>query len=600
MIIEKMNSEFYYHFFGGTLTNAYDYFGAHLQKRDNIIIGCEFLVYAPNAYKVCLIGEFNNFNELEMKEINKGFYYIYISGNIEYSKYKYLFYNNNEKIYKSDPYAFYADIRPGNNSIVYDISNFKEEYKLKEKNFNKPISIYEVHLGSWKTKFPKYNELNDLIKYLKDNNFTHLELLPIYEHPLDESWGYMGTGYYAPTSRYAEPSLFYEFIKNLHKNNIGIIIDWVPGHICKDDFGLYKFDGNFLYEYDDYFNRENIEWGTANLDFNKGITQSFLISNAMFWIKKYNIDGFRVDAVRNLIYYQGNEHNGLNKNSINFIKKLNNKIKSYNKNILIIAEDSSDYENVTNENGLNFDYKWNMGWMNDTLKYFELDTIYRKYHHDLITFGFTYCFKENYILPISHDEVVHLKKSLFSKMRGNYFDMFSNMRTFLGLMYTHPGKKLLFMGQEFGVKEEWNCTSTLDFNLLNDAHNKKLQRYFKDLNNLYINEISLHNDKENGFKFIEADNKDQSIFVFARINEEEHVIVIINCLPVTYNNYKVGVLSNNYKEILNSDKDLYGGQNITNDLLFVAEGYYQNQNHYVELNLPALSIVILKNIKQDE
>ncbi len=595
MIIEKMNNEFYYHFFGGTLINAYDFFGAHLKKRDNEIVGCEFLVYAPNATKVCLIGEFNNFNEYEMKEVNKGFYYIYIDKNIEYNKYKYVIYNNNEKLYKADPYAFFADVRPNNNSIVFDISKLNLNRFNKENNKDKPISIYEVHLGSWKNYFPNYNELDDLINYLIEYKFTHIELLPIYEHPLDESWGYMGTGYYAVTSRYGNPIEFSYFINKLHENNIGIILDWVPGHICRDDFGLYNFDGSYLYEYDYFDIRENTDWGTANLDFGKGITRSFFLSNALFWLKIYNVDGFRVDAVRNLIYYLGNENRGINFSSINFLKQLNKIIKEYDSNVIVCAEDSSSYLGVTHKEGLGFDYKWNMGWMNDTLKYFELDFHERKYNHNLITFGFSYVFNENYILPISHDEVVHLKKSLFTKMKGNYFEKFSSLRLFYGLMFTHPGKKLLFMGQEFGVTNEWNCKETLNFNILNEEHNRKLHKYFKDLNELYLNEVSLHKDDFNNFLFIDADNKDQSIFVYSRKFNNEHLLIIINAMPYTYHNYKVGCLCNNYKEIFNSDKGIYGGENNLNNYIFVKEEKYHNQKYSIELTIPALSIVILKN-----
>ncbi|MFI3329668.1 MAG: 1,4-alpha-glucan branching protein GlgB [bacterium] len=596
MIIDKLSNEFYYHFFGGTLNNAYEYFGAHLKKRDNEIVGCEFLVYAPNATKVCLIGEFNNFKEQLMEEIKKGFYYIYIEKNIEYLQYKYVIHTKTEILYKADPYAFYAQLRPGNDSIVYDITKLnKKEYK-RENDKNKPMSIYEVHLGSWKNRFPKYNELDELINYLKDNNFTHLEILPIYEHPLDESWGYMGTGYYAPTSRYGQPHEFLEFINSLHENNIKIILDWVPGHICRDSFGLYKFDGSYLYEYDYYDIRENIEWGTANLDFSKGITRSFLISNCMYYLKYYNIDGFRVDAVRNLIYYLGNENRGINNSSINFLKQLNKIIKEYDENVITTAEDSSAYLGVTHKNGLGFDYKWNMGWMNDTLKYFELDFDQRKYNHHLITFGLSYVFNENYILPISHDEVVHLKKSLFTKMKGNYFEKFSSLRLFLGLMFTHPGKKLLFMGSEFGVTNEWCCNDVLNFSILKEQHNQKIHKYFKDLNYLYVNELSLHNDNASGFNFIDCSN-DKSIFIYQRKYKDEEILVVINALPILYNNYKIGVSSLEYKEIFNSDNQIYGGENHLNNYVLVIDGKYHNQKNCIDIKVPPLSIVILKSTK---
>lgn len=585
MIKNKLNDEFYYHFFNGTLNNAYDYLGAHINDD-----GCEFLIYAPNANKVCLIGGFNNFIEQEMELINKGFYYININKNILNNEYKYVIYND-KKYYKSDPYAFYSGFRPNNNSIVFDIKN-NNEYKRKKHD---KINIYEMHIGSWKDRFPNYTNL-DIVNYLKEHNFTHVEFLPVYEHPLDESWGYMITGYYSVTSRYGNPNDFIDLVNMLHENDISIILDWVPGHICKDDFGLYKFDGTYLYEYDYEDIRENISWGTANLDFNKKVTQTFLLSNLFFFIKKYNIDGFRVDAVRNLIYYLGDENRGVNHNCINFMRKLNLEVKKYDANILMIAEDSSDYLNVTNELGLAFDYKWNMGWMNDSLKYFQMDPYFRNHHHKLITFSFSYIFKENYILPISHDEVVHLKRSLFNKMPGGYFDKFATLRLFLGYMYTHPGKKLLFMGQEFGVESEWNVNSCLDFNLLNSIHNKKLNNFYKRLSYLYLTEKSLENDDLNSFVFIEPDNNKQSVFVYSRINEE-HIIVTLNCLPIHYEEYKVGVFNSNYIEILNSDNEEFGGENRINKNLITVKEDYLKSSFVTKIVLPPLSIVILKNTK---
>ncbi|MFI3251783.1 MAG: 1,4-alpha-glucan branching protein GlgB [bacterium] len=599
MVLERLTHDFYYHFFNGTLTNAYEFFGAHIKKRDNEIVGCEFLLYAPNANKVCLIGEFNNFEEIELKEIKDGFYYIYINHNIEYSSYKYVIKTKEGKIlYKADPYAFYADVRPSNNSKVYDL--VIDDVKYRRKSFkDKPISIYEMHIGSWNKNLNNYNDIKiDLIKYLIDHKFTHVEFLPLTEHPLDDSWGYMTTGYYCATSRYGKPSDLKSLIDELHKNNIGVILDVVPGHICRDDFGLYKFDDTYLYEYESEFKRENYSWGTANLDLSKGITKSFLVSFILFWIKYYKIDGIRVDAVSNLIYYLGKEENGINIDAINFLRYLNKEIKKVDKNIVITAEDSSAYKNVTNSNGLGFDFKWNMGWMNDTLTYFKKDPLYRKYHHDLITFSFTYCFNEKYILPISHDEVVHMKNSLFNKMCGNDYEKFSNLKLFFGYMFTHPGKKLLFMGQEFAVYNEWDFKDKLDFNLYNKKLNFDLNCYYKDINKIYCREKALFKtDNDNkSFNFIEANNKEQSVFIYSREYINEYIVVILNALPVDYSNYKVGVRYKGvYKEILNSDNKKYGGKNHVNSKLESFDNVFHNLENTVEINLPSLSVIILKH-----
>lgn len=603
MILEKLDKDFFYHFFNGTLTNAYDYFGAHLKKRDNEIIGCEFLVYAPNAKEVMIIGEFNNFIESSLIEIKEGFFYIYIKDCTEYQEYKYvLTTKENERLYKSDPYAFYAALRPNNNSKIYDVFGYKFN-KYKRKSFkNKPIIIYEMHIGSWKKSdtFLNYNELvDDLIDYLLFNKYTHVEFLPLSEHPLDDSWGYMATGYFAPTSRYGTPKDLMYLIDKLHQSNIKIILDWVPGHICRDDFGLYKFDGTYLYEYDDEIKRENVSWGTANLDLSKNITKSFLISNALFWVKHYQIDGFRLDAVSNLIYYLGKKENGINNDSILFLKLLNNEIKKYDKNIMICAEDSSDYPNVTKDTkeGLGFDYKWNMGWMNDTLTYFKLDPLYRKYHHNLITFSFTYCYNESYILPISHDEVVHLKKSLINKMFGCEYDKFASLRLFFGYMFTHPGKKLLFMGQEFAQYKEWDFKSNLDFYLFENKINNQLNLFLRDTINLYLKEKSLNktDNSQESFYFIEPNNNNQSVFIYSRIYKQEHVIVILNALPIAYDNYKIGVFGNyHYKEVLNSDNKKYGGSGHINNKIIVKKETIHNMDYSVDIKLGSLSVIVLK------
>ncbi len=606
VILNKLDGVFYYNFFNGTLYNAYDYFGAHIKKADDLIVGCEFLVYVPNVLKVELNSEHNNYKPIEMKEVKPDFYYLFLEGDLSINRYKYIIYTKSKDIlYKADPYAFFSDKRPLNDSKVFDLNNNKINY-IREAHLNKPMLIYEMHLGSWKKdkEFYNYKELcNELINHLLYNNFTHVEFLPIYEHPLDDSWGYMGTGYYSVTSRYGTPSDLMYLIEQLHKNNIKVILDWVPSHVCKDDFGLSLFNGDYLYEYKNDEYRENIGWGTVNLDLSKGIVQSFLISNAIFWLEYYNIDGFRVDAVSTIIYYLGNQSNGINIEAINFLKQLSTAIHNYDSNTLLIAEDSTIYPDVTksvSNKGIGFDYKWNMGWMNDTLKYFQSSPSMRLENHNLLTFGLTYSFKENYILAISHDEVVHLKKSLLNKMYGTYEEKFSNLRLYYTFMMTHPGKKLLFMGQEFAHYDEWNFKKGLDFHLFEyDTHNK-LNIFFKDITSLYINEPILYETdlKESGFKFIDADNNEQSIYIYSRILNDEHIIVVLNCSNKNYYNYELGVFNNGtYKEIINSDNIMYGGSNIINRLCVSKFNRIHNENNSITINIAKYSACIFKYIK---
>ena len=618
-IKDKIDGNFMYFFDQGECLDAYNYFGAHLVKNeDGKNIACEFCLYAPNADRVEIVGEWNDFKENQQELFcidSKGIWFARLEGDYEWQRYKYLITTKSgEKLYKADPYAFYSQIRPCTDSKVYDIEGYEwnDDYWMytHPKTYDKPMLIYELHMGSWKRKglgendFYMFNEMAPmLIEYLKEYGYTHVEVMPIYEHPLDASWGYQGTSYYAVTPRYGVPKDFMWFVDQLHQNGIAVIMDWVPGHICKDAHGLYRFDGSYLYDYPNEDDRENKEWGTANLDLGKGTTRSFLYSNALFYMKYFHIDGFRVDAVSNLIYYLGNENRGVNRGACDFLQKLSSHIFKKDDRVLLMAEDSSSYPNVTKPSsigGLGFNYKWDMGWMNDTLKYFKLDPIHRKYHHNQITFSMMYFYNEQFVLPFSHDEVVHMKGSLLNKMPGDQWQQFANYRLLIGYMMTHPGKKLLFMGNELASYDEWHYESQLPWDIkkfpMHDAANK----FVKDVTKLYKEEKSLwENDYDPiGFRWIEANNADQSMYIYARFADDEadHTIVILNCTPNTYDNYRIGVIGDYiYDEIINSDKDIYGGSNRINPLPISAVNIpWQNQNNSITLTIPPLGIVILK------
>jgi len=613
-----------YLFNEGKLKEAYKHFGAHIVKDElNQIIGVNFTVYAPHAKIVSVVGDFNSWDSRShvMNKVDEaGVYFIFIEGLSEWARYKYCIVTSyGQTIFKADPYAYFSDDRPETSSKVYDLEgyywhdfDYLEQRKRKNSKEEK-LSVYEVHLGSWMTKpngnFHKYNELVDyLIPYVKAHGFSHIELMPIVEHPLDESWGYQGTGYYSATSRYGVPKDLMYFIDECHKENIGVILDWVPGHICKDAHGLYMFDGEPLYEYEDYNIRENIVWGTVNLDLGKGVTKSFLISNALFWMNYFHVDGFRNDAVSNILYYLGNSSIGTNHGAIEFLKNLSYAIKERDHSVLLFAEDSTTYPNLTTsvqEGGIGFDYKWNMGWMNDTLRYFEKDPIYRKYHHNLITFGMVYAYSESFILPLSHDEVVHGKHSLVSKMPGDYWQKFANYRVLLGLQFTHPGKKLLFMGGEFAQMHEWKDKDELDWFLLEYPMHERANHFVRDLIQVYNYHQPLFelDHRPEGFRWIEQTNVDQSIFIFSRHgkNPKDSCVVVLNMTPNTYDHYQIGVpFKGKYEEILNSDKDIYGGSNIYNGVpLYSLDETMHSLPQSIWIKVAPLSITIFKYMSEN-
>ncbi len=621
MIRDKIDNDFLYYLGTGTQTNLYDFFGAHEVKNEKgECIAVEFMVYAPNAWRVNLVGSWNYFNpeEIFMEKIHEaGIWYVKVDRNLDGERYKYVLHTNNGlTLYKADPYAFSSGMRPNKDSVVTDIEGYKwNDAKWKnthKKTYDQPVSIYELHLGSWRRKglgdndFLNYREIaNLLVPYLKEHGFTHVELMPVCEHPLDASWGYQGTGYYSATSRFGMPHDLMYFVDLMHQNSIGVIFDWVPGHICKDNHGLYMFDGTPLYEYQEERDRENVEWGTANLDLGKGSTRSFLYSNALFYMRKYHADGFRVDAVSNIIYYLGNKNRGENRGACDFLRGLSTLIFKEDDRVLLIAEDSSDYAGVTRPvsmGGLGFNYKWDMGWMNDTLKYFKLDPVYRKYHHNQLTFSMAYFYNEQFLMPLSHDEVVHMKGSLLNKMPGDYWQKFANFRLMIGYMMTHPGKKLLFMGSELAPFSEWAFYKDLDWNLMDYDSHRGANQYIKDLNALYQKEKALSelDYSYDGFKWIEADNADQSVFIYSRFakNKNDHLVVILNCTPNTYFDYEIGVPGDyKYREIINSDDLKYYGSGKTNPgYLNVLEKEKHRLPHSVKLTIPPLGMVVLKNV----
>ncbi|WP_202961241.1 1,4-alpha-glucan branching protein GlgB [Haloplasma contractile] len=604
-----------YLFHSGKMKEAYQHFGAHLNyDQDGHNIGASFSVWAPHARKVNVIGDFNGWNGQihQMKKISdEGIWYIEIKGVSEYDNYKYeIFTAQNKRLEKSDPFAFHAETRPNTASKLYNLDGYDwhdQDWLRQRETINYPnreLLIYEVHFGSFKKKddgnYYSYGEMADeLIPYVKDQGYTHIEILPLIEHPFDGSWGYQGTGYYAATSRYGTPKDLMYFIDRCHQNGLGVILDWVPGHYCKDPHGLYLFDGEptFEYPFDDV--RENKVWGTVNFDLGRNEVRSFLISNAVFWINYFHVDGFRIDAVSNLIYWLGNESKGTNEGAITFIKMLNESVKEYSSNILMIAEDSTAYPNVTkptSQGGLGFNYKWNMGWMNDVLDYFTEDPLYRKYKHHNLTFGMSYAYNEQFILPFSHDEVVHGKGSLIGKMPGDYWQKFANYRVLMGFLMSHPGKKLIFMGGEFAQMHEWKDHDQLDWNLFDYPTHNSANRFVKDIIGVYRSHKALYelDHSHNGFRWIDANNNEQSIYSFIRFgkNDQDLVIIVMNCTPLVYQDYKIGVPhSGVYSEIINSDKSIYGGSDQYNggDLLTINEGIH-GFDQCLSLTIAPLSI----------
>ena len=614
-----------YLFKQGNNQEAYRYFGAHLCEQ-NGEPGAVFRVWAPHAKAVSIVGDFNSWTpgEHPMEKVTDGIWERFVPGIKQFDVYKYCITTPaDELVYKADPYAFHTETRPSNGSKVYDIEGYswgdaawvKDEEKRDV--INSPMSIYELQAGSWKMKDPEngvpynYAELADeLIPYIKDMGYTHIELLPITEFPFDGSWGYQVTGYFAPTSRYGTPKDFMTFVDKLHQAGIGVILDWVPAHFPKDGYGLYMFDGAPCYEDPNPRRGEHKEWGTMVFNYGMKEVESFLISSAMFWVDRYHIDGLRVDAVASMLYLDYNRKDGEWEQNVNggkenleaiaFLRKLNTAILGRYPHKMMIAEESTAWPLVTKpaaDGGLGFNFKWNMGWMNDMLSYMKTDPLFRAGNHGKVTFSFFYAFSENFVLPISHDEVVHGKCSLLNKMPGDYEEKFANLRTFFGYMMAHPGKKLLFMGQDFGQFIEWDEKKPLDWMLLGYDKHRDLQAYVKDLNHFYRDTPALWQVDYSweGFQWIVPDDSKQSVIAFLRRDAAgKMILVVCNFNPVLRKDYEMGVPNpGSYKEILNSDDKKYGGSGVANGTVKSVKGAMHGFDQHIALTLPPLSTIYL-------
>ena len=610
-----------YLFHQGNNFEAYRYFGSHLEEQDGQP-GAVFRVWAPHAKAVSVVGDFNSWvpTSHPMERVSDGIWELFIPGIKTYDVYKYCVTTPaDELVYKADPYAFHAETRPSNGSKVFDISGFDwhdaawEDAQKKNDVINGPMSIYELHAGSWKMKEDgvpyNYSELADqLVPYIKDMGYTHVELLPITEYPFDGSWGYQVSGYFAPTSRYGTPHDFMEFVDKLHAAGIGVILDWVPAHFPKDAYGLYMFDGAPCYEDPNPRRGEHKEWGTMVFNFGMPEVESFLVSSALFWIEQYHVDGLRVDAVASMLYLDYNRRDGEweqnvkggkeNLEAIAFLQKCNTAILGRHPHKMMIAEESTAWPLVTKpaaDGGLGFNFKWNMGWMNDMLSYMKTDPLFRAGNHNKVTFSFFYAFSENFVLPISHDEVVHGKCSLINKMPGDYEAKFANLRTFYGYMMAHPGKKLLFMGQEFGQFIEWDEKKQLDWMLLGYDKHHELQTYVKDLNHFYRETASLWQVDYSweGFQWIVPDDNKQSVIAFLRRDAKgKMLLVVCNFNPVLRESYSMGVPNpGTYKELINSDDVKYGGTGVKNGSVKSVKGPMHGFDQHIEVTLPPLSTI---------
>ena len=608
-----------YLFHEGTNYHSHKYLGSFLDGDK-----CTFRVWAPNAVKVFVTGEFCSWHPYthEMKLINdKGIFEVELSGIKQYDAYKYVIVTKSgTELWKADPYAKHAETRPLTASKVYSLPSYEWKdskwMKSREVPYHGPMNIYEVHLGSWKHheggKELSYRELaHTLVDYVKDMNYTHIELLPVTEYPYDKSWGYQATGYFAPTSRYGTPEDFMYFVDCCHQNNIGVILDWVPGHFTKDAHGLYEFDGTHCYEYSDTRKMEHEGWGTRVFDYGRNEVRSFLTSSAVSWIEDYHIDGIRVDAVSSMIFLNycrdeeksaRNIYGGFeNLEAIDFLKNLNLYIKENYPGVSMIAEESTSYSKVTaavDHGGLGFDFKWNMGWMNDSLDYLETDPFFRKGVHNKFTFSMHYAFSENFILPISHDEVVHGKKSLLDKSPVPYEDKFGNFKAFLGYMYAHPGKKLTFMGIDIAQFIEWDEERELDWLLMLYPKHVFTHRYVKELNKYYKSTPALwENDSDwDGFKWHVVDDNNNNVFAFSRIDSSgKEVLVVTNFSNQVLKHYEIGVNTwGSYKIALNSDAKKYDGLAISNRNLKTINKEKNEFKYTLSINIPPYTTMYIE------
>ena len=619
-----------YLFHQGTNYHAYEMLGAHFVERDGKK-GVRFAVWAPHAKSISVVGDFNEW-DTRVNPMTRGrdgeIWEVFIPDIEEGAVYKYAIEPQwgGPRIMKADPYGFYAEKKPNTASRVYDLSKYEWkdgdwfEQKKKESSYERPMLTYEVHAGSWRRtkdgEYLSYRDLADqLIDYVKKMNYTHIEFMPLCEHPFDGSWGYQITGYYAVTSRFGTPDDFRYLVDKAHENGIAIIMDWVPGHFCKDEQGLRHFDGQTLYESDNEQLAENWEWGTTNFDYGRTEVQSFLISNAMFWFEEFHIDGLRIDAVANMLYLNYGRKDGEwtpnkygdtgNLEAMDFLKKLNESIFKYHPQALMIAEESTAWPLISKPvymGGMGFNYKWNMGWMNDMLKYMSLDPIYRKWNHDKVTFSFMYAFSENFVLPLSHDEVVHGKCSLISKMPGDYWQKFAGLRTFFAYWIAHPGKKLLFMGGEFGQFIEWNYDDSLDWHLPQQyPMHKKMLEYSRALNKFYCDHKALWQvDFDwNGFQWIDCNDNENSIVSFIRKAEDpsDYLVAVCNFTPEVRHGYRIGVPEKgSYIEVFNSDDEAFGGSGVKNEGEIKTEDVkWHDRDQSIVLTIPPMATIYLRH-----
>ena len=609
-----------YDFLMGQTIEAYKYFGAHFgvrERREGRKVikeeGVYFRLYAPMAEDVSVIGEWNNWDVRvnKMEKIDEcGAFECFVPGLTDYQSYKFHFKNaRGEYVDKADPFAFYSEYRPQTCSRLFNIENFawhdEKHMKSRDRNFDKPMAIYEVHLGSWKGKvdgrYLSYEEIADyLIPYLDETGYTHVEIMPITQYPFDGSWGYQATGFYSVDSRYGNPFQLMSFVDRMHQAGYGVILDFAPVHFATDYFALREFDGTCLYEYSDP--RHTISpWGSAQFDLGKDPVRSFLMSAMGYFLDYFHFDGIRIDAVSNIVYWDGNKNNGENTGSTEFIRRLNGKIHYKHPDVMMIAEDSTDFQGVTKPleyGGLGFDYKWDLGWMNDTLKYYSKDPVYKKWEHNKLTFSMAYFYSENFLLPLSHDEVVHGKGTIINKMWGDYDTKFALVRNLYTYQYGHPGKKLSFMGNELASFDEWNEQRSLPWNLLSYPKHDSVKRLVRDLNLIYRAEKAMHFEEYNPahFQWTLVDNADQSVFAFQRTVGDSDLVFVFNMTGNWYEYYDIPVMhEGTYEELFNSDKDVYGGWNQYNGLLMeTAPGGPENRPYHVTIKLGGYCALILK------
>jgi 1,4-alpha-glucan branching enzyme len=627
---DRVITDFDLYLFGeGRHTRIYERFGAHLMTL-NGVQGVHFAVWAPNAQRMSVVGDFNGWDGRvhPMRHLGgSGVWEIFIPAATVNHRYKFeMLTRNGHLLLKIDPYGRAFEVPPLSASIICDISyEWKDDEWMASRDaqgcwFKRPMAAYEVHLGSWMrvpeedNRYLTYGELAArLIPYVKEMGYTHIELLPVMEHPFSGSWGYQVTGFYAPTSRFGSPRDFKGFVDECHRQGIGVILDWVPGHFPKDEHALARFDGTALYEHADPRQGEHIDWGTLIFNYGRNEVRNFLLANALFWLREYHVDGLRVDAVASMLYLDYSRKEGEwvpnqfggreNIEAIEFMRQLNALTHAEHSGSITVAEESTSWPSVSRPTylgGLGFTYKWNMGWMNDILEYVRQDPVHRRYHHRHLTFSLLYAFSENFILPFSHDEVVHGKGSMFGKIPGDDWQKAATLRALYGLMYAHPGKKLMFMGCEFGQGREWNYDNSLDWHLLETPLHGGLKRYVQDLNRVYGTEKALHevDFEPAGFQWIDANDSENSVIAFVRRARDGNdlVLAIVNFTPVPRDGYRIGVpLPGSYSEVINSDSEIYGGGNLGNSgIVFTEPIASHGHPDSLRLNLPPLAILLLK------